>query len=668
MCNRPDVALEAFDYGINDLGIFGGGEWQWGGGRDRIDPLCRDMAMRSMKGKRGTSEMALNLFQEVWDEDMTISIEALQGVAEALERDDEWEAALGYLLYVLDNHNRPNWIVDGTKQEIRDRFSVETRGSAGESSWSTKMGQLVASVMRTCNASSQFGTALFCLQLIDNAASTIEGKLDKTSPSMKMATYLSRIEFNDDLLIATMNSLCGLRLYQIAIDVFETVERDTQTMGSTKRSVISDGARSAYHYALQENSKHGTVKIGNPAIRAIFEIERVVEILQSYKIESDGDELNQMKSIIQSNLAEAMKACTYIRQSDLSFVLFNWVSTKMKASKPQLSSSYKIASPVDLKDDFAMQSDSLLAEVVSARRWNASTSESNNVFESLLHNNVTELKNWTKSCNAGVSALLVRGDGDAALKMFNALDKKAMNPELFVLVADHLVKEQQWVAAKDLYDTALKEGHISEELSTIAMKAVVSSELDNRIILLREIIEKAAEFNGTNPDSWLRERYWGLKRLIGFKYARLLMWWNDPSTCHLDELNFAIEEINDRTANGADVRYDTIRTVLNSAKKGLANDNLDKYRWIPSTAEEWKELLELVIYQAQLTNHLDSRMIDEIVRSYIALDCREDCVYFVVKSLHNGARVNKFSLHQALEAAHLESSEAVNDLQMMLST
>jgi len=165
----------------------------------------------------------------------------------------------------------------------------------------------------------------------------------------------------------------------------------------------------------------------------------------------------------------------------------------------------------------------------------------------------------------------------------------------------------------------------------------------------------------------LRERYWQIKGLIGFKYARLLMWWNDPSTCNLDELNFAIAEINEHTANGADVRFETIRTIIKSAKQGLVQDNLDKYRWIPSSAEEWKELLQLVIYQAQLTNHLDSRMIDELVRSYIALDCREDCIHFVVNSLHSGARVNKFSLHQALEAAHLESSDAVNDLQMLLS-
>mmetsp|Transcript_9891 Transcript_9891/g.23402 ORF Transcript_9891/g.23402 Transcript_9891/m.23402 type:complete len:673 (+) Transcript_9891:34-2052(+) len=666
MCNRPDVALEAFDRCINDLGIVGGGEWQWGGGRDRIDPLCRDMAMRAMKGKKGTSEMALKFFQEVLDEDVTISIEALQGIAEACEHDRDWETALGLLFYILKNHNRPNWIVDGSKQEIRELLSVVTKQSPDDPSWMAELGPILASVMRTCNADSNFGTAIFCLLLIDNAANNVAATTEERSLTIKMSAYLSKTEFCNDLLVAAMASLCGLRLYQIAIDIFETAERDIRTKGSTDVRVTSDAARSVYQYALLENSKHGTPETGNPSMRAIFEIERLIEAATSYDNQKDGDALEQWKSI-QANLAEAMKACTYIRQSNLSFVLFNWVALQMKGAKQDFSSLQKIADPVELDDVFAMQSDSLLAEVVSARRWNTNTADSNNVFESLLRNNASGMGDWANSCNAGVSALLVKGDGDAAVKIFNALEKKVMNPDLFVIIADHLAKEQQWVAVRDLYKTALQEGCYSEELSAIAMKAVVSSEVDSRIIVLRDIIQIAAEYNGTNSELWLRERYWQIKGLIGFKYARLLMWWNDPSTCNLDELNFAIAEINEHTANGADVRFETIRTIIKSAKQGLVQDNLDKYRWIPSSAEEWKELLQLVIYQAQLTNHLDSRMIDELVRSYIALDCREDCIHFVVNSLHSGARVNKFSLHQALEAAHLESSDAVNDLQMLLS-
>lgn len=656
MCDRPDVALEAFDYGINDLGIVGGGEWQWGGGRDRVDPLCRDMAIRAMKGKRGTSELAAKFFQEVLDENVTISIEAVQGVVGAFELDEDWEASLGFLLYILENHKRPKWLVDGTKLEIRELFPLPTSESTDESNWVTKMGPLLASVMRTCNARSQFGTSILSLLLTTENGE----KLNEMSITTKLTTCLSGMEFCDELLIATINSLCGLRLYKIAVDVYEKVERDTN------QKVTSDCAWSAYHYALEEHLRHGTIEVGNPAINAIAEIERLVQASKAYENHGGGDIVKKRKAV-QSILAEAMKACTYIRQSDLSFVLFNWISSKTKGAKQKFSFPYKIATPVDLDDDFAMQSDALLAEVVSARRWNTSTAETNNVFEVLLPKIATDLKDWTKSCNAGLAALLVKGDGDAGLKMFRALDKKAINSDLFVTVADHLVKEQQWVAVKDVYDSALKDGYVSEELSTIAMKAIASSEMDNRIILLREITEQVAELNGTNPQAWLRENYWSLKRSIGFKYARLLMWWNDPITCQLDELNFAIEEMNERTANGADVSYDAIRTIVNSAKKGLANDNLDKYRWIPSTVEEWKELLELVVYQAQLTNHLDSKMIDEIVRSYIALECREDCIHFVLKSLHDGVRVNKFSLYQALEAANLESSEAVNDLQMMLS-
>lgn len=667
MCNQPDVALEAFNHSINDLGIIGGGEWQWGGGRDRIDSLCRDMAMRAMKGKKGTSEMASDFFQEALDEDVTISIEALQGIMEAYERDSDLETALGLLFYIHEHHNRPNWLVDGSKQDIQERFSVETKKSLDEPSWITKLGPVLASVMRTCNSDLNFATAIFCLLLIDNTANTVGATPEQRSLTTKLTAYLGKMEFQNELLVATMTSLSGLRLYQTAIDVYEIAKRSTRMNGSTDARGTSDAALSIYRYALFENSKHGTVETGNPSMHAIFEIERLIEASKSYENQKGSDALKQKKSI-QANLAEAMKACTYIRQSNLSFVLFNWVAMQTKGVKQEFSSSQKVANPVDLDDDFAMQSDSLLAEVVSARRWNSDTADTNNVFESLLRNSTARVGDWANSCNAGVSALLVKGDGDAAIKVFDALDKKAMNPDLFVIIADHLVKEQQWAAVWELYKTAMQEGCYSEELSAITMKAVVKAEVDSRIIVLRQIIQNVSEHNGTNSEKWLRESYWQIKGLIGFKYARLLMWWNDPSTCHLDELNFAIEQINELTANDADVRFEIIRTIVKSAKRGFVQDNLEKYRWIPSSGGEWKELLQLVIYQAQLTNHLDSRMIDDLVRSYIALDCREECIHFVMDSLHSGARVNKFSLHQALEAADLESSDAANDLQMMLSS
>lgn len=661
-CTRPDIALEAFDYGMNHLGIIGGGEWQWGGGGDRIDPLCRDMAMRAMKGKDGTSQMALDFFQEALDDNVTVSIEALQGIAEACERDRDWESALSLLLYIHDNHGNLNWIVKGNRHEIEERYTVESDNkSSKKASWISSLGPLLASVMRTCNANANFGTAIFCLLTIVHEADRDTKITFETSLGTKLTSYLSETKFCNDLLVATMTSLCGLRLYQNAIDIFETVEKDYAIQTSNDNLIFLSGtAWSTYRYALLENSKHGTVELGNPSMHAIIQMERLIGVAKS---QEEGGPHSDTK-VVEGNLAEVMKACTYIRESNLSFVLFNLVKMQMTGAKHDFASLRKITTTVDLDDGFAMRSDSLLAEVVSARKWGA-TSDTNNVFESLLRSE-GGIDGWTNTCNAGISALIRKGE-EKALDVFSALGERAMNPDMFVIVADHLAKEKRWDKVRDLYSTALKEGCYSEELSAIAMKAVVSSQVDKRIRVLREMVQDIAQYNGTNQEAWLRHNYWNMKRLLGFNYARLLMWWNDPASCHLDELNFAIEEIHERTADGSNVNYDTIRTIINTAREGFVNENLDKYKWIPSSQEEWKELLHLVIHQAQYTNHLDSKMIDDLVKSYLALDCREDCIQFVMDSIQKGERVNKRSLHQALEAAHLEASDAVNDLQMMLS-
>jgi hypothetical protein len=675
LSNRPDAALEAFDYSIDKQAIIGGGEWQWGGGRDKIDALCRDLAMRAMKGKNGMSSLALGFFQQALDEDVCISFEALQGVVEACEHDQNLEGAISVLLKILQDHNKLNWIVDGSELSISERLEPESFQLAGESIWMSHIGQILASVMKTCNSTSNFGIAIFCFQLMHLSTGTenrmLNLKNSGTTQSMESSavSFLSKGEFCSDLLVAMMVSLCGLRCYQSAVNICRSTTSLATDSAAKGSGLASNDVRSVYEYAQSENMKHGTIRLGNPWMNASKHIQRLVMSVQV--IREGGDHASPADlGAVYAALAAAMKACTYVHQSALSLILFSWVKEQLIGPRSEFPAVDKMKiSQVAFADDFAMRSDLLFAEVIRAHRWSGNVVGSIDLFESLLGTSSGNMERWTISCNAGLSALIANGQGAAALEIFIALDPAALNQESYITIGNYLAKEKRWADLRDLYSTALEEGYESEELSLSTMEAVVSSKVENRIIVLRTMVDDIAKHTGMKPEDWLRSQYWSIKDSIGFKYARLLMWWNDPDTCHFDELDFAIQEFNERTAAGLNVKYDTIRTILKNARKGVPKEEPGNYRWVPSSSQEWKGLLQAIIEESQSSvMHLDPRMIDAVVMSYLALDCRQECVDFINDMLSKGARVNRKSLVAALDAAHAKAYEDMaTDLEMMLA-
>ena len=75
------------------------------------------------------------------------------------------------------------------------------------------------------------------------------------------------------------------------------------------------------------------------------------------------------------------------------------------------------------------------------------------------------------------------------------------------------------------------------------MKAVVEQELDGKIPTSRSIVDEVAKIEGHSNKHWIKARYWTLKREFGWRYARLLMWWNDPNIASEEELLLAVEQL-----------------------------------------------------------------------------------------------------------------------------
>lgn len=687
LCGQAEDALRLFEKHFGDQSSVAE-EWQWGGEMDTLDPLCRDLAMRVVMSREGMSAAALHFFRQSLEERVTISLEALRGIVQACEQDMDTDGAVSVLLTILENSDKKNWIVSGSEMSIDVVNSTEAsklgRGTVSEC-WLPEMGDILASVMRTCNMTSSFGTALFCQRIFDmHLSSREEGKQERnvdTNLCLEHSTIslLSKMRSSDDLLIPTMVSLCGLRCSNRAVQLFESLqdyESRDRNRGDDK--IISPDSRLVYEYALSEDTKHGPTLLGNPWVSAHKHIHRLTAAIHQIK-NSGNDPAPAEHDMIRAALAAAMKSCTIAHQSALSLLLCLWVEKNLEnylseSSSGDVMNNYLAGKNLNDKSDFAMSRDSLFAEVITAHRWNKSFTVAVDLFQSLLDSKFGEdLAQWKLSCNAGLSCLIANGRGNDAVKIFKAIKESALTPDSFTTVARFLARENNWDGLIDLYRTALEYGYVTEELSLLAMNAVVSSKVNDRMRILRSIVDDNAKSVNLDPLTWLHSRYWHLKRALGFHHARLLMWWNDPETCHLDELEFAIEEFMGHRATGLKPKNNGVRTIVASAKLFAdrpLEDESKKWQLVPFSTPAWASLLQDVLLEIRSSGiQNDPRFIDDVVEACRNLGCNRECVDFVIAAWSRGARVNRKSLTEALEAAKEEHSvDLVKDIQMILSS
>ena len=669
LSDRPDEAWKVFENRINNSGTMTSFEWQWGGGRDKMDPLSRDLAMRAMGAKDGMSSMALDYFHQINQEDVSISFEALCGVLQACEQDKDWMGGLSVLYEIIKNDKKPNWIVDGSKLHIGDCFHEDQSLEANNSEeWLNRMGPLISSLMMSCVSTSNFGVALFIVELMDLCIGTQNQVRDtenngKNQPIEEATiSLLSKLDSSGDVLLAAMTSLCGLRCYENAINLFERANvspnRRIQENGGLPSNLLR-----VYEYAQAERLRYGTVQNENPWKKAAKETKVLINKIRVFSKAKNAATTEEMDEMYAS-LATAMKACTYLRQSQLSLILYSW--TKERLSNVHLTRVKRLKGH---SDNFAMKSDLLYSEVISANGWSNNLLKAIDLFEYLLSSSSDDMEKWRHSCNAGLIALVANGQGDVAFGIFSALDQSALTSEIYVTIGKVLAKEKRWKDLGILYDSAVSKGFLSEELSILAMEAIVSSEVDNRLRALRTIIESTAKNAGMDSEAWLKSNYWHIKKALGFRHARLLMWWNDPKTCDFDELEFSLQEFYECKAENRKHRHEVIRAILYNAKKFAIPEENSSYKMVPRSAIDWSMLLQAVATEMQTSSmRLDHRFIDDMVLAYLAIGLRKECVDFLRDALNNGARVSKRALLRSLEVADQDVSNGLTeDLEMMLS-
>ena len=249
-CAQYDAALEIYDRSASNPTL-GGSEWQWGGGYDIIHPVARDVAFRAMgrSSEEGWGEQAIQIFRnQIIKEGNAISKDALGGLFMTFERDGQWRYALDVL----------NLLLSTEKSDSEDVWSVvsDSKGVLCSSTSKDELiptttpsfyvdyldGNMLASIMNTCNTSNEYGLALLCEMLVVG-----------TEQTRGTAASHSRTNSNERVLLSKMVSFCGLGCYDEALDIYEHTVAD---VGGYDYACLSDCAS----YAEKEMRSLDNVK------------------------------------------------------------------------------------------------------------------------------------------------------------------------------------------------------------------------------------------------------------------------------------------------------------------------------------------------------------------------------------------------------------------------
>jgi hypothetical protein len=377
---------------------------------------------------------------------------------------------------------------------------------------------------------------------------------------------------------------------------------------------------------------------------------------------------------IEEILARAMNSCTNAHQPELSLYLLEWIEDSVFSDREsQALFAHEHESSVDPSDTAVRYGDSVTAETILALRWTKDLTGAIKMFEGILEKHAEDdLVRWRKTIVAGLTAMVASGRGNDAVKVFEVLDGDARSTACYTTIGRHLSKVKDWKELINLYRDATAEGYSSEELSLLAMLAVTSTRVDNRLRILRAIVDDCAMNVGLDSKRWTMAKYWQLKRVLGFYHARLLMWWNDEQRAPLDEVNLAIKEFYNEKTNGMRPKNDVVRAIFTGASMhdSLGLELEGGYEKVPRCEDHWVELLEEVLATVEDSSvRYDPNFVDSVVRAYKSLGQNRKCVDYISDVLEvDGTRIRKKTLEDVLEAAKMEQAFHVcNDIEMLLS-
>ena len=691
-CSQYDTALNVYTESMSNPSL-GGSEWQWGGGFDIVHPVSRDLALRSMgrSSKGGWGAQAMDIFRnQIIAERAAISSDALLGLIMTLERDGEWQLAFEILTTLLRKsgssgsftRRRAEWTIVPQTIDVqaRDHSSTDAIADVGISN------SMLSSIMNACNSCGEFGLALLCERMVAIQRGQIASVMDATNNSQfAVATTLVASRQSDALqserlLLSQMSSLCGLKCYDDAVALFDEISQAAADKEWRQAKVCAEFA------SAEAASLDSAAFVKSQAWKSAFRHMNRICVAARILREEKGEHLSKEEALILADaLGHCMSFCNDAGQPRAGLALAERVIGFLDSSNRggrSLGSSImsflgigegsgKSKPNSVLGSDKFEGSDLLLSSTMRCYHLLDRSADAIDLFFDTVDRISTaekehEHSDFVHSWNEAIALLFHEGRSEEAMNLYDVLEDHLKTPETFIVAAKGLASQQNWRGTSQVYTRALKEHCLSEDLALLAMKAVVEQELDGKIGTLRSISDEVAAMEGHSSKDWIQTRYWTLKRALGWRFARLLMWWNDPNTASEEELLLAVEQLEAAKNDEIIPKNDDLRCIVRYASFKINREGENSFGSLQSS-----QLIELVseaILEAQRTSlWTQPSFITSSAISLRALSANKECVQLVRDALSQGIRVSKRALKEALGAAQdIGDSVAVEELSAAL--
>lgn len=653
-------------------------EWQWGGGKDRLHPACRDLAIRAIGEVNADDpsegrERAVELYRQAIESGSSVSVQALCSVVNTLSGD--WETATNLFLSVIEK-KPTQMLVCGDESQITLE-PTQTQQSSRDVI--PQLGLLLDRVMQVCNSSQKFGLALLCLRLFEVSVAASVTKpyhrlveIESNAAPLHSAIVQSAlpticaVQNTEELLSTTMVSLCGVNLPHEAINLYEAVSSVAQS-----ESLLLRETYDVYSYAemLQAVSDSSKYRSWEPAQRHIHRLTASFCAI----VEDDVALTDTEAQMLSSALAVAIRECVAASNPEAGIALGRWVETL--SGKPFLN--LPVLFWQDAGDEVGLpipMTDSLLAASAEAFVKSGKVTVAENLMQSNLGSEKSPSE-WLLSYHEALKMLFAQGQSEDGQALFRTILASGRNPVMFCSAARNLVASGNWRPMLDLYRQAISSGCASEELSLLTMESIAASsrigQKDSQFPLLRSIIGETAKTLGTSPVAWIETTYWKLKRILGFAIARSVMGWDDYKLSRLDELELAIETLERRSDAGLTPKNAALFLIVLDAGNFEQNHvpfNATGLPRVPREEDGWKRLLLKALHEANETKMLfDPNFIREAAVALHRLGCNVECVEAANDAISRGLKLDRVTLESAVQAGDAAGiAELTSDLRMLL--
>lgn len=362
-----------------------------------------------------------------------------------------------------------------------------------------------------------------------------------------------------------------------------------------------------------------------------------------------------MKKSLLDAAAKTMHSCSKLNDPEAGLLLSDMLFRSFvlpasnRASKASDLLSFEL--PREVLDAAIKKSDSLLAQVLMAKRLTGEHENAMSIFEEATN----DLDSFPPYSTQQMLEILVDvGQGHDAVEFFKSLDSRSRTPETFVLIANILETQGKWNAIGELYHLAKLEGCLSEELVIVALKGVERSKFDGKMKILRSIARDGAKLTGMEPREWLNFRYWTLSRSLGKHYTSLLMWWNEDRIRKAKEFELAITQFHERESGGLVPKNDILRALVYHCHNfdQLPNSVFSWDTIIPMTEEDNNHLLISAIAASKVTNLASSeKFLSKAIAALLFRGATEEAVHLLADSLSRGVLFDEGVIQTVVEEA-----------------